>query len=79
MPKERLEELAFAEYWDNRYAAAKQDQAETTLDSFEWFKNYEKLRPFFDKHMTPPPSDCHILHLGCGNSVSHDTLQFDLE
>ena len=69
MPKERLEELAFASYWDNRYTASKASNEDSPLESFEWFKTHAKLAPFFEKHMVPPPSDCHILHLGCGNSV----------
>jgi len=68
-----LEELAFAKYWDERYA--KPDAEE----SFEWFKSYENLRGFLGKWLPEvketgqgevrggQPS---ILHLGCGNSVS---------
>lgn len=47
MPKETLEELAFAQYWDKRYSekqTAIEDRA--TLESFEWFKTFEKLLPF---------------------------------
>lgn len=69
MPKESLEELAFAEYWDKRYAEKKDESDGASLDSFDWLKTFEKLRPFFNKRIPPAPSDCSILHLGCGNSV----------
>lgn len=66
-----LEELAFAKYWDDRYA--KPDAEE----SFEWFKSYENLKGFLGKWL-PKVSEIEegkveqpkILHLGCGNSVS---------
>jgi len=66
-----LEELAFAKYWDDRYA--KPDAEE----SFEWFKSYENLKGFLEKWM-PKAEEAGkgnggqpaILHLGCGNSVS---------
>jgi len=64
---EELVELGFPKYWDERYQAELGEQEE--LKSFEWFRNFSKLKPFFDKHLPPPSSDCHILHLGCGNSV----------
>jgi hypothetical protein len=66
---EELIELSFPQYWDERYKAEQNGQAE--LESYEWFRSFQKLKPFFDKHLPPLPSgsDCHILHLGCGNSV----------
>lgn len=66
---EELIELSFPRYWDERYTAKQNAQAE--LESFEWFRSFPKLKPFFDEHLPPPPSgcDCHILQLGCGNSV----------
>jgi hypothetical protein len=72
MPKETLEEFAFPGYWDKRYLEEikrSTNLKEATVESFEWFKTFEKLRPFFSKHLLPPPNTCHILHLGCGNSV----------
>jgi len=66
-----LEELAFAQYWDERYA--KPDAEE----SFEWFKSYENLRGFLGKWLPEVErtkeeegEQPKILHLGCGNSVS---------
>ena len=70
-----LEELAFAKYWDERYA--KPDAEE----SFEWFKSYENLKGFLEKWL-PKVQEIgeekgerpKILHLGCGNSVSFVAL-----
>jgi len=67
---EELVELAHPEYWDERYTSEQrigQDGSQPMLGSYEWFRNFEKLRPFFVKHL-PASSRCHILHLGCGNS-----------
>jgi EEF1A lysine methyltransferase 4 len=71
--EEELIELAHPEYWDQRYTAEQKPGENGThlaLDSYEWFRNFETLRPFFAKHLPVPPSNWHILHLGCGNSVS---------
>ena len=68
-----LEELARPEYWDKRYASERKtspDGTQQTLDSYEWFRTFENLRPFLAKHLPIPSSGCHILHLGCGNSVT---------
>jgi hypothetical protein len=75
---EELIELSFPQYWDERYKAEQDGQEE--LESYEWFRNFQKLKPFFDKHLPPPPSgsDCHILHLGCGNSVPAPSVPFVL-
>lgn len=72
--EEELIEFSFPQYWDERYQAEQDGQAE--LGSYEWFRSFHKLKPLFDKHLLsfPPGSDCHILHLGCGNS----TLTADL-
>ena len=64
---EQLVELGFPKYWDERYAA--RPEGGTELSSFEWFRDFSKLRPFFDKHLPKPPSTSLILQLGCGNSV----------
>jgi hypothetical protein len=72
MVKESLEELQYPEYWDNRYVAELKKNTSienATLESFEWFRDFEKLRPFLAKHLPAPAAECHILHLGCGNSV----------
>ncbi len=73
---EELKELAHSEYWDQRYALAKRETEDgsTTITSFEWFRTFENLRPFFERHLPAASSGCYILHLGCGNSVSLASL-----
>lgn len=69
---EELIELAHPTYWNERYASeqeAGEDDTKPTLGSYEWFRNFEDLRSFFEKHLPPPLSGPRILHLGCGNSV----------
>ncbi|TVY88067.1 Endothelin-converting enzyme, partial [Lachnellula willkommii] len=44
------------------------------IESFEWFRNFSKLRPFLEKWLPRPGGEEKILHLGCGNS----TLTADL-
>jgi hypothetical protein len=63
---EALVELAHPEYWNNRYASKRTGDED---DSYEWFRDFEKLRSFLIKHLPPPSDECHILHLGCGSSV----------
>ena len=62
-----LEELASVEYWDTRYSS-------TPESTYEWFKSYDSLKPFFSKHLPAPEDEdganVRVLHLGCGNSVS---------
>lgn len=67
-----LVELAHPEYWNTRYASEQKPAENGTkeIDSFEWFRTFEVLKPFFLKHLPPPSNDLHILQLGCGNSVS---------
>ena len=71
-----LEELAFPEYWDLRYATSGSDA------TFEWFKAFSTLRPFLEKHLPKPTLDGKspkLLHLGCGNSVrSHSCCAFQV-
>jgi hypothetical protein len=69
---EELAELAHPEFWNERYSSEKtikQDGTQEVLDSFEWFGDFAKLRPFFLKHLPDSASGSHILQLGCGNSV----------
>ena len=69
---EALIELAYPEYWNGRYTSEQkidEDDTQPILGSYEWFRNFEDLRPFFAKHLPASFSECHILHLGCGNSV----------
>ncbi|KAF2272335.1 S-adenosyl-L-methionine-dependent methyltransferase [Westerdykella ornata] len=61
-----LEELAHSSYWDKRYQNSDKDS------TFEWFKSFQNLQPFFSTHLPPPTNHgkCpRILHLGCGNSA----------
>ncbi|TVY47578.1 Endothelin-converting enzyme [Lachnellula occidentalis] len=73
--EEELRELTYPEYWNKRYISEQKDAA--TLGSYEWFRNFEKLHPFLNKHLPAPCENPHILHLGCGNSTLtadlHDT------
>jgi len=64
-------ELAYPEYWDQRYASAERESKDgsAALASFEWFRTFANLRPFFEKHLPAASVGCYILHLGCGNSV----------
>jgi hypothetical protein len=71
--EEELIELAHPEYWNDRYTSeqkAGQNGTQPVLDSYEWFRNFETLRPFFAKHLPASSDNCHVLHLGCGSSVS---------
>jgi hypothetical protein len=67
--EEELIELAHPESWDARYTSDQKTAEDGTLHSYEWFRDFGALRPFFEKHLPAPSSKCHILHLGCGNSV----------
>jgi hypothetical protein len=71
--EEDLIELSKPEFWDARYTSEQkvaQDGTQQVLNSYEWFRTFETLRPFFKKHLPASATMCHILHLGCGNSVS---------
>ncbi|KAH7346475.1 S-adenosyl-L-methionine-dependent methyltransferase [Rhexocercosporidium sp. MPI-PUGE-AT-0058] len=77
--EKELEELCRPEFWDNRYAGQLTDDngAELTgtdMPSYEWFRDYHKLRAFFQKWLPSPGGEEVVLHLGCGNS----TLTSDL-
>ncbi|KAH6714467.1 S-adenosyl-L-methionine-dependent methyltransferase [Leptodontidium sp. MPI-SDFR-AT-0119] len=67
--EEELIELSFPQYWDERYRAEQNGQGES--ESYEWFRDFVKLKPFFDKYLPAGPKGCtcHILHLGCGNTM----------
>ncbi|EDN91448.1 hypothetical protein SS1G_00851 [Sclerotinia sclerotiorum 1980 UF-70] len=85
-----LEELSYPSYWDNRYAGKFDPETEVVIrdenegegdvaakkeiESFEWFKDFQSLKPFFEKHLPSPGENGEegkgprVLHLGCGNS-----------
>lgn len=86
-----LQELSHPTYWDKRYAGKFdpeteeiiQDESERPdnvtateeIESFEWFKDFQSLKPFFERHLPSPEAKegaekgPRVLHLGCGNSV----------
>lgn len=84
-----LQELSHPSYWDNRYAGKFDPETEEIIhdegeenaaakkeiESFEWFKDFQSLKPFFEKHLPSPGENMEegkgprVLHLGCGNSV----------
>ncbi|KAL2069602.1 hypothetical protein VTL71DRAFT_14281 [Oculimacula yallundae] len=88
--EKELLELSKPEFWDNRYASHlsknneegngasaendEQQQQQQEIPSFEWFRDYNKLRVFFRKWLPSPEGGETVLHLGCGNS----TLTSDL-
>ncbi|PBP18577.1 Endothelin-converting enzyme 2 [Diplocarpon rosae] len=72
--EKQLEELSLPEYWDTRYAAENEGAGGTDMKSFEWFRDFSKLRGFFANWLPAPGGTETLLHLGCGNS----TLTSDL-
>ena len=63
-------ELASSDYWNSRYANER-GIAQDEQEEYEWFKTFEKLKPFFEKHLLPAKQSPAILQLGCGKSVGH--------
>lgn len=61
-------ELSYSQFWDERYKAESFEQ-DGLSEEYEWFKTFEKLRPFLTKHLKNVPTDTRMLHLGCGKSV----------
>lgn len=66
MDTKSIKELGFPEYWNRRYENASKCENAT----HEWFRSFEKLRPFLEKELPDPKLGPRILHLGCGDSVS---------
>jgi len=73
----QLKELSTTSYWNTRYQSeqegqqAKQgSQKDGEEKEYEWFRTFEQIKPFLEKHLPPPSSDVRILQLGCGTSVS---------
>ena len=65
MDKGSTKELGFPEYWNRRYESVSSGGE----SSHEWFRTFEKLRPFLEKELPDPSVGPRILHLGCGDSV----------
>lgn len=76
MPKDSLEELAHASYWDKRYTAGDGEDALDTdgTGAYDWFKSFQALRSFLEEHLPTVNSSPRILHLGCGNSVGTQSV-----
>lgn len=60
-----LKEFGHPEYWNKRY----ENGLESEGGTYEWFRTFQKLRPFFTRTLPEPNTKPRILHLGCGNSV----------
>lgn len=73
MNEEAQKELSRKEYWDERYAKERGQQDADTA-TYEWFKTFDKLRPFLAKHLPDVLTLPRVLHLGCGTSVSAHEL-----
>lgn len=65
MNTESLKELGFPNYWNERYENVSKNEGAT----YEWFRSFEKLRPFLERELPAPSSEPQMLHLGCGDSV----------
>jgi hypothetical protein len=70
-PKEDPAALGHASFWDQRYASAsKSEENDDSKPTHEWFRTFDSLLPFFEKHLFNVRSkDDLILHLGSGDSV----------
>lgn len=58
-------ELGLPEYWNRCY----ESNSTGGKSSHEWFRTFEKLRPFLETKLPPSSLEPRILHLGCGDSV----------
>lgn len=67
MNEEAQKELSRKEYWDERYAKEREQQ-DASAATYEWFKTFDKLRPFLAKHLPEVSTVPRVLHLGCGTS-----------
>lgn len=72
MNSKAQKELAFANFWDDRYTKQdhKADPATVGNEDYEWFRTYAKLRPFLERHLPSSSTNPRIVQLGCGTSVS---------
>ncbi|RMD41793.1 hypothetical protein DV735_g3301, partial [Chaetothyriales sp. CBS 134920] len=72
MSEAELKRLAYAEYWDERYGQVGPDE-----QVHEWFRSFDDLGPFFDRHLfqvRSPETNPKILHLGSGDSKIPEEL-----
>lgn len=67
-----LEALATPENWNTRYekAETKDASGDSHVESFDWFRSFERIKPFLEKYLPAATAAPRLLHLGCGNSVS---------
>lgn len=84
----QLKELSTTSYWDTRYTVEQQQQRDKdkgSLDNaeqgqeereYEWFRTFDQIKPFLEKHLPPTSSSVRILQLGCGTSVSDLTIRY---
>lgn len=77
MSQNSVGELAKPEYWDRRYlgidtANREEGAGGNNQDSrsHEWFRSFERIRPFLLKNLPPVAENPRIVHMGCGTSVS---------
>ncbi|KAI1400931.1 S-adenosyl-L-methionine-dependent methyltransferase [Hypoxylon fuscum] len=67
MTEEKLQRLAYADYWDERYSEVGPDK-----QVHEWFRSFGDLKQFFDRNLFQvrgPETSPKILHLGSGDST----------
>lgn len=68
MTDAEVKRLAYAEYWDERYAEVGQGR-----QVHEWFRSFGDLESFLSRRLFQvrgPETAPKILHLGSGDSVS---------
>ena len=62
------------EYWNDRYKEEKTPTEDE--ESYEWFRTFEKLRPFLEENLPSTSGQPRVLHLGCGtSSLTADLLR----
>jgi EEF1A lysine methyltransferase 4 len=83
MNKSSAREFSLVSYWDNHYSAESKDPQSGSNESYDWYRTFEHLRPFLERHLpSPTPTTTsssssaspRILHLGCGTSALTTSL-----
>lgn len=69
MLPEKNETYGTQEYWEERYA---QDKVEDK--TYDWFKNYDSLKPIFNQLIQKSDK---VIHLGTGNSTLPEDMYKD--